>query len=317
MKIKQYKGLKAVKQVQRISDAQVMQELENIRRQRTRNIPVTGRGAENGDEVIIDYAGFVGDFQFPGGTAEKQPLTLGSGMFIPGFEEQLLGAKVGDKVDVKVTFPTEYHAPELAGKEAVFHCTVHAVQTKDVPELSDDFAKQFNGISSLEDMKAQLKTQLQAYADQYAQNKARDELLKELVKQVEDVTFDEAEVKQEIDIAVEGFARQLEQRGMTLEGYLQACGRTREEMDAELRPQAEDTIKARMALNEVCRLEGITVTQEEVDAAYEEVAKMYQVSVQEVKDAYGQDNDEKLRKDVLLKKAIAVLEANAEITVEE
>ena len=317
MKIKQYKGLKAVKQVQKITDAQVMQELENIRRQRTKNIPVTDRGAENGDEVIIDYAGFVGDFQFPGGTAEKQPLTLGSGMFIPGFEEQLLGAKVGDQVDVKVTFPTEYHAEELAGKEAVFHCTVHAIQTKDVPELNDDFAKQFNGISSLADMKAQLKQQLQAYADQYAQNKARDELLKELVKQVEDVTFDEAEVKQEIDIAVEGFARQLEQRGMTLDAYLQAVGRTREEMDAELRPQAEDTIKARMALNEVCRLEGITVTQEEVDAAYEEVAKMYRVSVQEVKDAYGQDNDDKLRKDVLLKKAIAVLETNAEITVAE
>ena len=314
MKLKQYKGLKAVKQMQKISDAQVMQELENIRRQRTRDIPVTDRPAQNGDEVIIDYAGFVGDFQFPGGTAEQQPLALGSGMFIPGFEEQLVGANVGDKVDVKVTFPTEYHAEELAGKEAVFHCTVHAIQTKDVPELNDEFAKQFNGITSLEQMKAMLKEQLQAYADQYAQNKVRDELLKELVKHVEDVVFDEAEVKNEIDIAVEGFARQIEQRGMSLEAYLQACGRTREEMDAELRPQAEDTIKARMALNEVCRLEGITVTQEEVDAAYQEVANMYRVSVQEVKDAYGQDNDEKLRKDVLLKKAIAVLEANAEIT---
>ena len=314
MKLKQYKGLKAVKQMQKISDAQVMQELENIRRQRTRDIPVTDRPAQNGDEVIIDYAGFVGDFQFPGGTAEAQPLTLGSGMFIPGFEEQLVGANVGDKVDVKVTFPTEYHAEELAGKEAVFHCTVHAIPTKDVPELNDEFAKQFNGITSLEQMKAMLKEQLQAYADQYAQNKVRDELLKELVKHVEDVVFDEAEVKNEIDIAVEGFARQIEQRGMSLEAYLQACGRTREEMDAELRPQAEDTIKARMALNEVCRLEGITVTQEEVDAAYQEVANMYRVSVQEVKEAYGQDNDEKLRKDVLLKKAIAVLEANAEIT---
>lgn len=317
MKIKQYKGLKAVKQMQKISDAHVMQELENIRRQRTKVVPVEDRPAQNGDEVIIDYAGFVGDYQFPGGTAEHQPLTLGSGMFIPGFEEQLVGANVGDKVDVKVTFPTQYHAEELAGKEAVFHCTVHAIQNKEVPELNDDFAKQFNGVTSLEDLKAQLKVQLQVYADQYAQNKARDELLKELVKQVEDVTFDEEEVKAEIDIAVEGFARQLEQRGMNLEGYLQACGRTREEMDAELRPQAEDTIKARMALNEVCRLEGITVNQEEVDKAYADVAAMYRVSVQEVKDAYGQDNDEKLRKDVLLKKAIAVLEANAEITVAE
>ena len=316
MKIKQYKGLKAVKKVQAITEEQVAQELENIRRQRTQNVAVTDRPAQFGDEVIIDYAGFVGDFQFPGGTAEQQPLTLGSGMFIPGFEEQLVGANVGDKVDVKVTFPTEYHAAELAGKEAVFHCTVHAIQTKDVPELNDEFAKQFNGITSLEDMKAQLKAQLQAYADQFAQNKVRDALLKELVAQVEDVTFDEAEVKVEIDIAVDGFARQLEQRGMNLEGYLQACGRTREEMDAELRPQAEDTIQARMALNEICRLENITVTQEEVDAAYQEVANMYRVSVQEVKNAYGADNDEKLRKDVMLKKAIAVLEANAEIVEE-
>ena len=316
MKLNQYKGLKAVKKVQKISDAHVMQELENIRQQRTKVIEIHDRPAQNGDEVIIDYAGFVGDFQFPGGTAEMQPLTLGSGMFIPGFEEQLVGANVGDKVDVNVTFPEVYHSADLAGKEAVFHCTVHAIQAKEVPELNDEFAKQFNGITSLEDMKAQLKEQLQAYADQYAQNKVRDELLKELVKHVEDVTFDEAEVKMEIDIAVEGFARQLEQRGMNLEGYLQACGRTREEMDAELRPQAEDTIKARMALNEVCHLEGITVTQEEVDQAYAEVAKMYNVTVQDVKDAYGADNDEKLRKDVLLKKAIAVLEANAEITEE-
>ena len=316
MTLKQYKGLKAVKKAQKISDAHVMQELENIRQQRTKVTQITDRPAQNGDEVIIDYAGFVGDFQFPGGTAERQPLTLGSGMFIPGFEEQLVGANVGDKVDVKVTFPQQYHSEELAGKEAVFHCTVHAIQGKEVPELNDEFAKQFNGITSLEDMKAQLKEQLQSYADQYAQNKVRDELLKELVKYVEDVVFDEAEVKNEIDIAVEGFARQLEQRGMNLEGYLQACGRSREEMDAELRPQAEDTIKARMALNEVCRLEGIVVTDAEVDAAYAEVAKMYNVSVQEVKDAYGADNDDKLRKDVMLKKAIAVLEANAEITEE-
>ena len=316
MKIKQYKGLKAVKKAQVIADAQVAQELENIRRQRTKVVEITDRAAQNGDEVIIDYAGFVGDFQFPGGTAERQPLTLGSGMFIPGFEEQLVGANVGDKVDVKVTFPTQYHAEELAGKEAVFHCTVHAIQTKEMPELNDDFAKQFNGVESLADLKAQLKVQLQQYADQYAQNKVRDELLKALVAQVEEVEFDEAEIKNEIDLAVEGFAHQLQQRGMTLDAYLQACGRTREEMDAELRPQAEDTVKARMALNEICRLEDLTVTQEEVDAAYAEVANMYRVSIQEVKDAYGEDNDEKLRKDVLLKKAIAVLEANAEITEE-
>ena len=156
MKIKQYKGLKAVKKVAPVTEANVMQELENIRRQRTQSIPVEGRPAQLGDEVIIDYAGFVGDHQFPGGTAEKQPLTLGSGMFIPGFEEQLVGANVGDKVDVHVTFPEVYHSADLAGKEAVFHCTVHEINEKKECELNDEFAKMFIGIESLEDMKRQL-----------------------------------------------------------------------------------------------------------------------------------------------------------------
>ena len=317
MIIKQYKGLKAVKQVQKITDQQLMQELENIRRQRTRTIPITDRSAAVGDEVVIDYAGFVGDFQFPGGTAEKQPLTLGSGTFIPGFEEQLVGANVGDKVDVKVTFPEQYHAPDLAGKEAVFRCTVHAIQTKEVPELNDAFARQFNGIADLEDLKTQLKAQLQDYAEQYARNKVCDDLLKALTQQVEDVTFDEEEVRRETELAVEGFARQIQQRGMSLEHYLQACGHTREEMEKELRPQAENTIKARMALNEICRLEGITVTDEEVETAYLQVAQMYQMTVEQLKQTYGGENEENLRKDILLKKAIAVLEANAEITVQE
>lgn len=317
MIIKQYKGLKAVKQVQKITDQQLTQELENIRRQRTRTIPVTDRSAAVGDEVVIDYAGFVGDFQFPGGTAEKQPLTLGSGTFIPGFEEQLVGANVGDKVDVKVTFPEQYHAPDLAGKEAVFRCTVHAIQTKEVPELNDAFARQFNGITDLEDLKTQLKAQLQDYAEQYARNKVCDDLLKALTQQVEDVTFDEEEVRRETELAVEGFARQIQQRGMSLEHYLQACGHTREEMEKELRPQAENTIKARMALNEICRLEGITVTDEEVETAYVQVAQMYQMTVEQLKQTYGGENEENLRKDILLKKAIAVLEANAEITVQE
>ena len=317
MIIKQYKGLKAVKQVQKITDQQLTQELENIRRQRTRTIPVTDRSAAVGDEVVIDYAGFVGDFQFPGGTAEKQPLTLGSGTFIPGFEEQLVGANVGDKVDVKVTFPEQYHAPDLAGKEAVFRCTVHAIQTKEVPELNDAFARQFNGIADLEDLKTQLKAQLQDYAEQYARNKVCDDLLKALTQQVEDVTFDEEEVRRETELAVEGFARQIQQRGMSLEHYLQACGHTREEMEKELRPQAENTIKARMALNEICRLEGITVTDEEVETAYLQVAQMYQMTVEQLKQTYGGENEENLRKDILLKKAIAVLEANAEITVQE
>ena len=151
MKIKQYKGLKAAKQVAVVTDEDVLKELENIRRQRKASIPVEGRPAQLGDEVILDYAGFVGDWQFPGGTAEGQSLVLGSGTFIPGFEEQLGGANIGDKVDVNVTFPEVYHSADLAGKEAVFKCTVLKITEKVLPELNDEFADDVSEFSTLEE----------------------------------------------------------------------------------------------------------------------------------------------------------------------
>ena len=316
MKIKQYKGLKAVKKVQKVTDDHVMQELENIRRQRTRNIAVTDRPAAIGDEVIIDYAGFVGDWQFPGGTAEKQPLTLGSGTFIPGFEEQLVGANVGDQVDVNVTFPEVYHSADLAGKEAVFKCTVHEIYSKEECELNDDFARMFAGIESLEDMKTQLKAQMEEYAQAMAQNQVRDELLKALVEQVEDFMPDEALVDAEIRITLDSFIQQLRQQGMEFANWLKLTGRTQEQVQAELRPQAIATLKARMALEEVCRLENITVSDEEINKAYAEVSAKYGVPVERLRVTFGADNDEKLRKDICMKKAISFLEANAEITEE-
>ena len=316
MKIKNYKGLKAVKHVQQVQDAHVMQELENIRRQRTKNISVTDRPAQVGDEVIIDYAGFVGDWQFPGGTAEKQPLTLGSGTFIPGFEEQLVGANIGDQVDVNVTFPQSYHSADLAGKEAVFKCTVHEIYSKEECELNDDFARMFAGVESLEDMKAQLKAQMQEYAEMMAQNQVRDDLLKVLVEQVEEFNPEEAMVEAEIRITLDGFVQQLQPRGMDFAGWLKATGRTEEQVKAELRPQAIATLKARMALEEICRLEGITVTDEEINNAYADVSAKYGVPVEQLRATFGADNDEKLRKDICMKKAISFLEANAEITAE-
>ena len=316
MKIKQYKGLKAVKKVQEVTDAHVMQELENIRRQRTRNIPVTDRPAANGDEVIIDYAGFVGDWQFPGGTAEKQPLTLGSGTFIPGFEEQLVGANVGDQVDVNVTFPEVYHSADLAGKEAVFKCTVHEIYTKEECQLNDEFARMFTGVESLEDMKAQLKAQMQEYSQMMAQNKVRDDLLKALVAQVEEFNPEEALVEAEIRITLDNFVQQLQQQGMDFANWLKLTGRTEEQVKAELRPQAEATLKARLALEEICRLEGIVVTDEEINNSYTEVSAKYGVPVEQLRATFGADNDEKLRKDICMKKAIVFLEENAQITAE-
>ena len=316
MIIKNYKGLKAVKKVAPVTEAQVMQELENIRRQRTRSIPVEGRPAALGDEVIIDYAGFVGDEQFPGGTAEAQPLTLGSGMFIPGFEEQLVGANVGDKVDVHVTFPTQYHAANLAGKEAVFHCTVHEINEKKECQLNDDFARMFVGIESLEQMKAQLKEQMQEYAELMAQNQVRDDLLKALVEQVEEFEPDDDVVDEEIRISLDNFIQQLQQQGMDYGNWLKLTGRTQEQVKEDLRPQAVSTLKARLALEEICRLENITVSEAEIDNAYAEVSQRYGLTAQQLRETFGANNDDKLRKDICMKKAIVFLENNAQITVE-
>ena len=314
MKIKQYKGLKAVKKVAPVTEADVMKELENIRRQRTQSVPVEDRPAALGDEVIIDYAGFVGDFQFPGGTAEKQPLTLGSGMFIPGFEEQLVGANVGDQVDVNVTFPEVYHSAELAGKEAVFHCTVHEINEKRECQLDDEFARMFVGIESLEQMKQQLKAQMEEYAQLMAQNQVRDDLLKVLVEQIEEFDAEEALVENEIRIALDGFKQQLQQQGMEFANWLKLTGRTEEQVHADLRPQAIATLKARMALEEICRLENITVTEAEIDATYEEVSKRYGMTAKQLRDTFGADNDDKVRKDICMKKAISYLESVADIT---
>ena len=317
MKINKYKGLKAIRVVQLVTDEQLAQQLEELRRQYPVSTPVTDRAAKLGDEVLIDYAGFVGDNQFEGGTAERQPLMLGSGTFIPGFEEQLVGAKVGDKVDVKVTFPQEYHATDLAGKEAVFHCTVHAITAKSLRELDDQFAKEISGMNTLEEMKNMLRMQMQQYADQVSEGQMRDQLLNALVAECEDLEVTDELVEAELDDAVKTVYQQLQQQGLTLNDYLQFCGRTLEDLRAELRPNAISTVKARLALQEVCRLENITVSEEEIEAEYQVFSRECGIPVDQLKQACGQDAIEALRKDVSMKKTIAVLVDNAEITVQQ
>ena len=317
MKINKYKGLKAVRVVQLVTDEQLAQQLEEIRRQYPLSTPITDRAAKLGDEVLIDYAGFVGDNQFEGGTAERQPLMLGSGTFIPGFEEQLVGAKIGDKVDVKVTFPQEYHATDLAGKEAVFHCTVHAITAKSLRALDDQFAKDIGMMNTMDEMKAALRAQMQQYADQVSDAQMRDQLLNALVAECEGLEVSDELIEAELDDAIKTVYQQLQQQGLTLNDYLQFCGRTMEDLRDELRPNATSTVKARLALQEVSRLENITVSEEEIEAEYQVFSRECGIPVEQLKQACGNDALEALRKDVTMKKTIAILVDNAEITVQQ
>jgi len=199
MKLNQYKGLEVVKTVQIVTDEMVMEQLEEVRKQNQKTIIITDRAAQLGDEVILDYAGFVGEHQFDGGTAQMQSLVLGSGMFIPGFEEQLVGAAIGAEVDVNVTFPEQYHAPELAGQAAVFRCKIHEIHAKEMYPMDDTLAQGVAGLATLEEMKAVLKKNMEEYAEQMADSQLNDHLLEALVAQCEDVEITEEMMNAELE----------------------------------------------------------------------------------------------------------------------
>ena len=318
MKLNKYKGLEVVKTVQTVTDEMVMQQLEEVRKQNQKTIIITDRAAVLGDEVILDYAGFVGEHQFDGGTAEKQPLVLGSGMFIPGFEEQLVGASIGDDVDVNVTFPAQYHAPDLAGKEAVFRCKIHEIHAKEQYPMDDTFAQAVAGLPTLAEMKAVLKQQMEQYAENMAVSQLNDRLLEALVAECEDVEITEEMMQTELEGAVARISQQMAQQGIPMEAYLQFYGKTMEQFRQDLRPQAENSIKARLALEEVSRLENVTVSDEELEVEVQLMAREFGITADQLKTLMGEGVAmENLRKDTVVKKTAKVLLDHAVVTVEQ
>lgn len=312
-----YKGIKASKNVHIVTGEEVTEYLEKIRQSNTRTEVITDRTAQLGDELIIDYAGFVGEEQFAGGTAERQPLTLGSGTFIPGFEEQLVGAEVGGKVDVLVTFPEVYHSEDLAGKEAVFHCTVHEIRVKTPYEMDDSFAQHVAGLETLAEMRAVLKEQMQAAAEEQAYNKLVDSLLYSLAEACGDVETDAAAVEREIDGILATMEQQLSQQGLNLEQYVQFTGRSMEELREAQRPQAEFGAKVSAALDAICAAEQIEASEEDFAREYEHIALQCGISAEQVKGFFGEDSVESMRHEICQKKAVALIVANADVTVVE
>lgn len=311
-----YMGIKATKKIHKVTEDEVTDYLEKLRQANTRTETVTGRAAQKGDEVIIDYAGFVGDEQFAGGTAEKQPLTLGSGTFIPGFEEQLIGAEVGGKVDVKVTFPEVYHSDSLAGKEAVFHCTVHEIHAKTPYELDDDFAKNIAGLDTLDEMRSVLRQQMQAAANETADNELVDNLLWTLSENC-GIEPDAAAVDREIENILAAMAQQLRQQDLDLEDYVMYTGRSKEELWEAQRPQAEFGAKVSAALDEICKAESIRATEEDFRLQYEHIARQCGVTPEQAKEFFTADSSEDMARDICQKKAVALIVSNADVTVVE
>ena len=308
VEVKDYKGVEIEEIKQEVSDDEVENRLLQEQKSRARFVSVE-REAKEGDTVYFDYSGFVGDEQFEGGTAEKQTLKLGSGMFIPGFEEQLIGCKADEDKDVKVTFPEEYHAPDLAGKEAVFHCHIHEVREEQLLELDDEFAQDVSEFDTLEEYKADIRSKLQEVADQSCVAQMKDAAV-EKVMEANEVEAPAPMVEDEIDRIINQFSQQLMYSGMKLEDYFNYTGTSMGEFRDQVRPDAVKSVQTRIVLMGIVEQEKLECTDEEMDAELEVMAKQYGMDLEQIKTAIGEYDLGNFRKDIQVKKAIDLVYDN-------
>ena len=258
-----YKGLAGQLQKHTVTEEEVNRQLQRLLQQSPKIQVITDRPAQLGDEVVLDYAGFCDDEQFAGGTAQGQTLTLGSGMFIPGFEDQLVGAQIGQEVRVTVTFPEQYHSDALAGKEALFLCKIHQIRKTSQYELDDTFAQEVGQCENLEQMRKRLGESLQAYADEQGEMELQDQLLRQAADTLE-VSFTAAQIEKAQAEQLDVLKAQLAQQGLTLEMYCGFMKTTEEALLEDVKPAAEAALKSQATVDEIVRLEGIEVTEQEM-----------------------------------------------------
>ena len=280
-----YKGLKAVLERHIVTDAEVDRQIERLQQQNPRIADVTDRATANGDEVVLDYAGFCDGEQFAGGTAEKQTLVLGSGQFIPGFEEQLLDKVPGEEVIVKVTFPAQYHAENLAGKEAEFRCKLHAIRVKTPYELDDTFAKEVGQCDTFAQMQARMKEALQAYSDERGEMELQDQLLDQAAQTLE-LNVTESMLADAVEDQLNNMRAQLAQQGLNLEMYCQFMNTTVEQMKEDAKPAAEAALRCRAAIDEIVMIEGLEAEEEEINKTLEAVCRQNQITMDELMAQY-------------------------------
>lgn len=307
--VKDYKGVKVTKVEHNITEEDVNKELEALQQRNSRMVLVE-RPAQNGDTVLIDYAGFVGDEQFEGGTAERQPLALGSNTFIPGFEEQLVGAAVGDEKEVKVTFPEEYHSADLAGKEAIFKCKVHEIKEMEKPELNDEFAKDVSEFDTLEELKKDSRDKLEKAAASKAEYETKNAVL-EKVYEANEIDIPDVMVEDQIDEMMQEFDQQLRYQGLDLQKYFEYLQKEPKEFREELRADAYKKVKTRMVVEAVAEAEKMEATDEDVEAELKAMAEQYKMEVEKLKEVMKAENYDYVAKDIKMRKAVDFMFENA------
>lgn len=309
VKIDGYAGIEVEKHVHAVSDAEIDNEINMLRERNAREVNVTDRAAEMGDIATIDYEGFCDGVAFEGGKGENHPLELGSGSFIPGFEEQVAGHSIGEDFDVNVTFPTEYHSADLAGKQATFKCTLHAITKKELPDLDDEFAKDVSEFDTFaeyrEDVKAKIQKRHEAEAEAQVENSLAETLMNKIEADIPEVMFEV-----ETENFVRDYDNRLRMQGLSLDMYFKYTGQTLDDLRKQMRPQAESQVKTRLALEKIVELEGIVASEEDVNAEYEKLANAYGIELERVKEMVPAED---IAKDIAVQKAMEFVKNNAVI----
>ena len=302
----EYKGLEVPKSETEVTDEEIEAELKKEQEKNSRTITVEDRGAENGDIATIDFEGFVDGTAFEGGTGTDYPLILGSGSFIPGFEDQLVGAKAGDHVEVNVTFPEEYQSKDLAGKAAVFQCDVKKVETKELPELDDDFAQDVSEFDTLAEYKEDIKKNLTERKEKEARTAKENAAVDKAIENAQ-MEIPDAMIETQISQMLDDFSRRMQAQGLTMEQYMQFTGLTADKMREEMKPQALKRIQTRLVLEKIAETENIQPSEEEVNEEISKMAEMYKMEADKLKELLGDRELEQMKKDMAVQKAVTLV----------
>ena len=313
VEVKDYKGIEVEQVDPEVTEEDVDRDIEAMRKRNSRMV-VADRPVENGDTVILDYAGFVGDEQFQGGTAENQELKIGSGMFIPGFEEQLIGVKAGESKDVVVTFPEEYQAKELAGKEATFKCTVHEVKFEELQELDDEFAKDVSEFDTLAELRDDARARILESVKLQCENEAKDKVIAQVYENNK-IEAPATMVADEMDRMIQELEQQMRYQGLNIQQYLQFTGSTLDDFRNEIKPEAEKRVATRIVLRSIGDVENVEVTDEDLDKELQRMSEAYNTDPENIKKMLGEENLAFFRKDIALTKVMDMLYNEAKITL--
>ena len=306
----EYKGLEVEKKVVKIMAADVNAELEKVREQNSRMVTVDNRGIKKDDTAVIDFEGFVDGEAFAGGKGEDYPLVIGSHSFIDDFEDQLIGKKTGDEVEVNVSFPEEYHEASLKGKPALFKVTINEIKNKELPKLDDEFASEVSEFETLKDYKASVKKSLTEKRKEEVKREKENEVIEKAIENIS-VEIPEAMIDEQVQQMVQEFASRISSQGISFEQYMQMTGMTPNALMGQMKPEAEKRIKTRLTLEAIVKAEGIKASDKEIEAEMEKMAAMYQMEADKVKEMMGETEREQIAMDVAVQKAVDLIVKNA------